>query len=52
MALLGLVIGSVHSHTVYNITVGHLPFSDQVMLLTNQRSYWSAIYADQFFFQL
>ena len=34
----------------YNITVGPRPFSDQVMLLTNQCSRWSAICADQIFY--
>ena len=33
----------------YNITVGHRPFSDQVMLLTDQCSHWSVICADQIF---
>jgi len=30
--------------TEYNITVGHRPFSDQVMLLTDRFSQWSAIF--------
>ena len=34
----------------YNITVGPRPFSDQVMLLTDQFSRWSAICADQIFY--
>ena len=34
----------------YNITVGPWPFSDQVMLLTDQCSRWSAICADQIFY--
>ena len=34
----------------YNITVGPRPFSDQVMLLTDQCSRWSAICADQIFY--
>jgi len=38
--------------TEYNITVGHQPFSDQVMLLTDRFSQWSAICADQLFLQL
>ena len=36
--------------TEYNITVGPQPFSDQVMLLTDQCSHWSAICADQIFY--
>ena len=39
----------VYVVTEYNITVGHRPFSDQVMLLTDQCSRWSAICADQIF---
>ena len=34
----------------YNITVGPRPFSDQVMLLTNQCNRWLAICADQMFY--
>ena len=37
-------------HPEYNITVGPRPFSDQVMLLTDQCSRWSAICADQIFY--
>ena len=34
----------------YNIMVGPRPFSDQVMLLTDQCSRWLAICADQIFY--
>ena len=49
-ALSNFTVTVDQSKAEYNITVGPRPFSDQVMLLTNQCSRWSAICADQFFY--
>ena len=42
----------LHSSTEYNISVGHWPFSDQVMVLTDRFRQWSAIGANQLLLQL
>jgi len=46
------ILRYLYPTSVYNTTVSHWPFSDQVMLLTNQFSQWSVIYADQLFLLL
>jgi len=40
------------ANSEYNITVGHQPFSNQVMLLTDRFSQWLAICTDKLFMQL